>query len=151
MSRIVLLDAGPLGFVTHPRPERNRAVTLWLRGLLDTGVLVRVPEIADYEVRRELLRANKTEGVARLDRLAEEIGYLPFSTEAMRLAARFWADARNQGQPTAPDESIDADVILAAQARLAEDEGANTVEVAITNPRHLSRFVDAKDWQDIQA
>ena len=136
--------------MTHPRPQRAREAVLWLESLLDAGVLVRVPEISDYEVRRELLRAGKTEGVARLDRLAEEIGYLPLSTEAMRLAARFWADARNQGQPTAPDESIDADVILAAQAMLAEDEG-NTVEVATTNPRHLSRFVDAKNWQEVQA
>lgn len=136
--------------MTHPRPQRAREAVLWLESLLDAGVLVRVPEISDYEVRRELLRAGKTEGVARLDRLAEEIGYLPLSTEAMRLAARSWADARNQGQPTAPDESIDADVILAAQAMLAEDEG-NTVEVATTNPRHLSRFVDAKNWQEVQA
>lgn len=151
MSRIVLLDAGPLSWVTHPRPRRAREAALWLRSLLDAGVLVRVPEIADYEVRRELLRAGKTESVARLDRLAEEIGYLPLTTEAMRLAARFWADTRNQGQPTAPDESIDADVILAAQAKLAEDEGANTVEVATTNPRHLSRFVDARTWQEVQA
>ncbi len=151
MSRIVLLDAGPLGQVTHPREEVNREVALWLRTPLDAGVSVRVSEIADYEVRRELLRAGKTEGVARLDRLAEEIGYLSLSTEAMKLAARFWADARNQGQPTAPDESLDADVILAAQAVLAEDEGVNLVEVATTNPRHLSRFVDAKLWQEIQA
>ncbi len=148
---MVLLDAGPLSLVTHPRPERNREAALWLGGLLEAGVLVQVPEVSDYEVRRELLRSGKTGSIVRLDRLAEEIGYLPITTEAMRLAARFWADARNRGQPAASDESLDADVILAAQARLAEDEGANTVEVATTNPRHLSRFVDAKDWQDIQA
>ncbi len=112
-------------------------------------MLVRVPEIADYEVRRELLRVGKAESVARLDRLAEEVGYLPLTTEVMRLAARFWADTRNQGQPTAPDASVDADVILAAQAILAEDKGANTVEVATTNPRHLSRFADARTWQEI--
>lgn len=151
MSRIVLLDAGPLGQVTHPRDEVNREVARWLGTLFDAGVIVRVPEISDYEVRRELLRASKAEGITRLDRLAEEIGYLPLTTEALRLAARFWADARNQGQPTAPDESIDADVILAAQATLAEEGGANTVEVATTNPRHLSRFVDARTWQEVQA
>ena len=84
---------------THPRAETNREVTLWLGALLVAGVIVRVPEIADYEVRRELLRASKTEGVRRLERLAGQIGYLPLTTEAIRLAARFWADARNQGQP----------------------------------------------------
>lgn len=149
MSRIVLLDAGPLGFVTHPRPELNREAAQWLRGLLDARVLVRVPEISDYEVRRELLRAGKTEGVDRLEGLIQHIGYLPLTTEAMRLAARFWADARNRGRPTAPDESLDAEVILAAQGILAEEDGANDVEVATTNPRHLSSFVNAKNWQDI--
>lgn len=146
-----MLDAGPLGLVTHPRVEQNREAALWMRGLLAAGVSVRVPEIADYEVRRELLRAGRTGGVARLDRLSEEVGYLPLTTEALRLAARFWADARRQGRPTASDESLDADVILAAQAVvLAEEEGAENAVVATTNPRHLSRFVEARNWREIQ-
>lgn len=149
MSKIVLLDAGPLGMVTHPRAETNREATLWLGGLLDAGVLVRIPEISDYEVRRELLRASKIEGTRRLERLAEQIGYLPLTTETMRLAARFWADARNQGQPTASDSSLDADVILAAQAVSAEEGDENEVVVATTNPRHLSLFADARNWREI--
>ncbi len=152
MSRTVLLDAGPLSLVAHPHGgEDAEAAKGWLRNLLATGARVRVPEIADYEVRRELLRAGRMGSVARLDRLAEEIGYLPITTEAVRLAARFWADARRQGQPTASDESLDADVILAAQAAvLAEQKGADAlVLVATTNPRHLSRFVDARTWREI--
>jgi len=47
-SRVVLLDAGPLGQVTHPRAEANREAALWLGNLLAEGVSVRVPEIADY-------------------------------------------------------------------------------------------------------
>lgn len=89
MAKTILLDAGPLGLVTHPRPEINREAALWLRNLLAAGVPVKVPEIADYEVRRELLRAGKTKSVERLDRLAEEVGYLPLNTKAARLAARF--------------------------------------------------------------
>lgn len=150
MAKTILLDAGPLGLVTHPRPEINREAALWLRNLLAVGVSVKVPEIADYEVRRELLRAGKTKGVARLDRLAEEVGYLPLNTKAARLAARFWADARRRGQPTASDESLDADVILAAQAAvLSEEDGVGEVVVATTNPGHLSRFVAAEVWRDI--
>lgn len=67
----------------------------------------------------------------------------------MRLAARFWADARKQGQPTAPDPALDADVILAAQVSVLIEEGVDDVVVATTNPRHLSRFVDARTWQEI--
>lgn len=110
----VLLDAGPLSLVTHPRGGEDAEVAKgWLRGLLARGVPVCVPEIADYEVRRELLRAGRTRSVARLDRFAQEITYLPLTTVALRTVAQFWAEARRQGRPTAPDESLDADVILA--------------------------------------
>jgi len=43
---------------------------------------------------------------------------------------------------------LDADVILAAQAKEVESEGKSTT-VATTNPRQLSRFVDANAWQQI--
>ncbi len=145
----MLLDAGPLGLVTHPRVEQNREAALWLRGLLSAGVPVLVPEISDYEVRRELIRAGRARGPSRLDQLARDLGYLPLTTEGMRLAANFWADARKRGQPTASDESLDADVILAAQAAILNEGTEEGVVVATTNPRHLSRFVNASPWQDI--
>lgn len=98
MSKVVLLDAGPLGMVTHPR--KNPEIKTWLQQLLRRGVVVMVPEIADYEVRRELLRAGKRKGVARLDALKTAIGYVPLTTETMLKAAEFWAQARRQGLPT---------------------------------------------------
>ena len=42
---------------------------MWLAGLISAGIEVRVPEIADYEVRRELLRVGSTRGIERLDEL----------------------------------------------------------------------------------
>ena len=51
------------------------------------GSRVLVPEIADYEVRRELRRANKARGLARLDALAALLEYLRLTTTAMRQAA----------------------------------------------------------------
>jgi predicted nucleic acid-binding protein len=106
-----------------------------------------LPEIADYEVRRELLRANRRESVARLDALAALIEYLPLNTAAMRQAAEFWAIARQHGQPTAGDKTIDGDMILAAQAATI---GESQVVVATTNVGHLARFVPAELWHDIQ-
>lgn len=146
---VVLLDSGPLGLVSHPNAERvNAEAVQWLHTLLSTGISVLVPEIADYEVRRELLRAGRRRGVRHLDELKEAIGYRQITTQTMLTAAELWADARNQGQPTAPDPALDADVILAAQAKEVESEGKSTT-VATTNPRHLSRFVDANAWQQI--
>ena len=50
MSRLVLLDAGPLGLVTNPKGgDEARRCKAWLDGLAVAGVLVLVPEGADYE------------------------------------------------------------------------------------------------------
>ena len=147
MIRALLLDAGPLGLVTNPhRSERSVACAEWLQSMLTVGVTVYVPEIADYEVRRELLRADKTNGLRRLDALITATNYLALTTRAMRMAAQFWADARRQGRPTAPDLALDADVILAAQA--ATLAGADAI-VATTNVGHLIRFVPAAFWYEI--
>jgi predicted nucleic acid-binding protein len=105
-----------------------------------------LPEIADYEVRRELLRANKTLGLERLDALADTVEYLPITTTAMRQAAAFWAIARQQGQPTAGDMALDADVILAAQA---VSLGIRDSVIATTNVGHLSRYASAALWTDL--
>jgi predicted nucleic acid-binding protein len=145
MVEVIVLDAGPLGMASHPRPTAE--FLGWLAQVLAAGVEVLVPEIADYEVRRELLRAGRTKGVQRLDEIKASLGYLPITTEAMLKAAELWAEARRRGRPTARDESLDADVILAAQA--ATLHGKDVV-VASTNPKHLTRFVPAAHWQDIQ-
>ena len=147
VSRVVLLDAGPLGLVTNPnRSPTSLQCARWLQGLLSAGVRVVIPEIADYEIRRELLRANKTAGLAQLDALARVIEYRPITTSAMRRAAEFWALARQQGQPTASDESLDADAILAGQADTLDSPEAI---VATTNVGHLTRFVAADIWPNI--
>jgi hypothetical protein len=90
MSLVVLLDAGPLGMITNPKssPE-NEACKNWLAGLAYHGVEVVIPEIADYEVRRELLRAGKDRGLGRLDALKGMLGYAPITTPVMLKAAEF--------------------------------------------------------------
>jgi predicted nucleic acid-binding protein len=147
VSQVVLLDTGPLGLVTNPkRSPQSVACAQWLQTLVVRGIRVIVPEIADYEVRRELLRAKKEKGLARLDALASRLEYLPITTAAMRQAAVFWAQARQQGQPTADDKALDGDVILAAQAMTL---GVADVVIATTNVGHLSRFAPAALWPDL--
>ncbi|MBW4688748.1 MAG: nuclease [Komarekiella atlantica HA4396-MV6] len=148
MSQVILLDAGPIGLVTNPKlSPKSIACTQWLQILVSFGSRVIIPEIADYEVRRELLRANKVKGIARLDELIQLLEYLPITTSAMRQAALLWAQARQQGQPTAGDKTIDGDIILVAQAVTLT---VSDVVIATTNVGHLSRFVSADLWQNIK-
>ncbi len=144
MTDVVLLDAGPLGMVSHPRASVD--VVEWLARLVASDVHVMIPEVADYEVRRELLRVGRSRSVERLDQLRVSLGFVPITSEAMLRAAAFWADARRRGKPTAGDQSLDADVILAGQAATL---GRGQVVVASSNPGHIARFVPAQRWQDI--
>ncbi len=150
MNQIILLDSAPLGMVTNPKasPE-NESCRMWLRTLLSQDVEVIIPEITDYEVRRELLRAKKLNGIKALEKLKNTLTYLPIDTATMLRAAEFWSQARQMGRPTASDKALDGDVILAAQADLLKNAN-NQVIVATTNVKHLSLFVDAREWKSIK-
>jgi predicted nucleic acid-binding protein len=107
-----------------------------------------VPEICDYELRRKLLHLiakgqADSRSLQRLDDLARLLDYLPLDTETLRKAAALWADARLRGQPTAANQAIDGDVILAAQAISVGGT------VVTTNRKHLSQFVQTKGWTDL--
>jgi predicted nucleic acid-binding protein len=151
VARIIFLDSGPLGDACrkrgHPAVEN---ITLWHHYARANGAVVAIPEIADYEVRRGLLLSGAIEGIKRLDDLREELRfYIPISTVAMRQAAELWADARKQGFATGDDKELDADVILAAQAQHFTGL-TDTLVVATYNARHLSRYLPARHWQDIE-
>ena len=147
--RIVALDAGPLGLVSNARgkPEADRC-RQWIKALAAPGVRVIVPEIADYEVRRELVRAGASSGIERLDRVKRTLDYVPLTTDAMLLAAEHWARSRRIGRPTGPDHALDGDAILAAQAILAAGPDDEVI-VATKNLGHLGQFVDARPWESI--
>ncbi|MGI0479746.1 type II toxin-antitoxin system VapC family toxin [Geminocystis sp. CENA526] len=147
--KFIFLDSGILGMVSNPKTNKfNLDCQLWLDNLLVNKAHVIIPEIADYEVRRELIRGEKKASIKKLDELKNLLIYLPISTEVMLLAAHLWAEARQKGSPTADSKSLDGDVILASQAKLAEING-NSVIVATRNVKHLSLFVDAREWQNI--
>lgn len=149
MIRAVLLDAGPLSLAANPRlSPTTRACRNWLDLLRQFGISILIPEIADYEVRRELIRARKRKALLRLDELAIELVYLPITTTAMRRAAELWAQARHVGQPTAADDTIDADMILVAQA---EATGISNLVIATSNVDHIGRFFPAELWSNIAA
>jgi predicted nucleic acid-binding protein len=146
MSAAIVLDSTPLGILYHPRnPPHVMACRRWVNDLLIANRRVIVPEIADYEVRRELVRLGSRVALTNLDQLGRQLEFCPITTSAMRMAADLWASARNAGRPTAPDLTIDADVILSAPALTMN----TPVVVATANPGHLMRFVPAEIWSNI--
>src|ERR1035437_7776974 len=115
-----------------------------------SGHRVIVPAIIYYELRRELLRANNTFGVSRLDAFASRTPgrYLPLTDGALRLAEDLWDAARQQGRPTADAKDLDMAVILAAPA-LSFGPAPSDVVIATSNAKHLSQFITAKNWSEI--
>ena len=151
---VVYLDATPLGLLSQliSSSPTVDACHEWFYRLLNNSIRVVIPEITDYEVRRELIRTANKKGVARLTALRSEAEYLPITTTAMERAAELWADARNTGRATADKHSLDCDVVLAAQA-LTDVEAfslqPDEYVIATINVRHLARYANAALWQDI--
>jgi predicted nucleic acid-binding protein len=146
---IVLLDSGPLGLVTNPRATAaSRECSFWLEQIVQDNHLVVIPEIVDYELRREFLRGRMTRALTTLEALALRLAFVPITTPVMRQAAEFWAVARQRGMATADDKALDGDMILAAQAIQIEQTWDQEVVIATTNVRHLARFATARDWRE---
>ena len=156
MIRAIYLDATPLSLVTQ-RKKKNpliEAAHNWLEELIRQDIDVYIPEIIDYAIRRELVRAKKQTGIERLDEWQTACELIPITSQVMLRASELWADARNRGVPTAEDCALDADVIFAAQVLECAGEngyGKGEFVVATSNVRHISRYVDCAEWQNITA
>lgn len=150
MTRHILLDSSPLGILSNPTQSAEAiAISDWVMDCLAAGHKLYVPEVIDYELRRELLRAGKAQSVAKLDGLKNVLRYLPITTDAMLRAADLWAISRRTGVPTGDPKKLDIDVILCAQALTMKVSEA-VIEVATANISHISRFVPAELWTNIK-
>lgn len=149
--RIVVLNANPLAMVANPKGRaRSLGCQKWVDKMVVAGGRVIVPEIADYEVRRELIRRGATTSLLRLDQVKALLDYVPITTDIILRAAELWAQARKTGRPTSGPDALDADCILAATALIAAGPG-DVVTVAADNVAHLGQFVDARPWEQIPA
>lgn len=151
MIRSIALDSGPLGLIVHrPGSSIGDECRHWVARHLANGIEVFVPAIANYELRRELIRLNKTNSISMLDRFisSDPARYLQLSDAQLQLAAELWAETRKRGRPLADPHALDVDVILAAQVRSLQSVSQPCV-VATTNVSHLALLVDARDWRTI--
>lgn len=150
MTKAVFLDTGVLGVITHPRAEdpEPKECNVWLLRMLEGGARICVPEICDYELRREYFRNNSSNALSKLDRFNTAVSYIPIDTRMMVRAAELWAMARRRGRQTADDKELDCDMVLAAQAQVAAQPTEDVI-VATTNVGHLQQFVNADSWRNI--
>jgi predicted nucleic acid-binding protein len=152
---IVFIDSSILGQLcnTNITPELAK-LDGWFERVLIRSIVVS-SSICDYEVRRGLLLAKKqgmsAAGLPLLDKLHQAIDFLPVDETILHLAADIWAVARSEGQPTAGDRNLDADIIICATWQdLATRYPGQEVVIVTTNIRHLSRFANAVIWQDLR-
>jgi hypothetical protein len=151
MIQHIFLDSTPLGLILqrvgHSKGDVCRA---WLRGHLANGTNILVPEIVDYEIRRELIRLGKPRAIKVLDAFNRSVPdrFLQLNSNTMRLAAELWAGARQRGMPTADRHALDIDVILAAQV-LTCGIPTSDLCVATSNVTHLAQFVPAQEWSSL--
>jgi predicted nucleic acid-binding protein len=149
----VVLDESPLSLITQRRgasPDVDHCRD-WLAALLRAGHPVLTPAIAVYELRRELVRADKSVSLNRLDAFlaADPQRYLHLTRPVLDRASELWAWSRRQGKPTADPAALDGDVIIAAQA-LSLGLSPSGFVIATSNPKHLALFAPARRWQDIE-
>ena len=147
----VVFDTGVLGILTNPNETPEAAACRdWMEELLPNRVAIIVPDIADYELRREMLQANLLRALRRLDALESRLPFLPLQSSMMRDAAQLWAHARKHGHVTASKDALDGDVILVAQTRaLSSDPPYDRIVIATTNVADLAFFTDASEWRQI--
>jgi predicted nucleic acid-binding protein len=136
----LLLDTAVVGEICHPRKYDD--VRAWFARAAAAHEIL-LSEVADYELRRELLRIDSRRSLDRLDELTREIRYIPVTTATWRAAARLWALQRKAGRVTAAEGGLDGDVLIAAQA-LAED-----AVIVTPNTRHFDSMVRAVTWQEV--
>ncbi len=118
-----------------------------MRDLISADVEFIVPEVCDYELRREYVRINSTNGLKKLDELGNVLRFEKVDSDIWKAAAALWAECRNKGKPLAPDNALDGDVILVALTQKVQD--GNATVVATTNVKHLEDHVDARPWDEI--
>ncbi|MBC8142581.1 MAG: nucleic acid-binding protein [Armatimonadetes bacterium] len=156
MPTVIILDTGVLSNCVVPL-NRGRSTNLslaeacreWLADCEQNGATILVCAVAYYEALCEIERRQAVAQRTRLVTYCFQAGrFIPLNTSHLEAPAFLWAQARNVGLTTANDAALDGDVLLCAQVQSLGFTSTDYV-VATTNTKHLSRFVNADEWQNI--
>jgi predicted nucleic acid-binding protein len=90
----LLLDTGVVGQICHPR--KHIEARHWFAETVSNHEVL-ISEVADYELRRELIRIGATRTITRLDELARELRYVPVTDSNLALRSQsLGVDAANR-------------------------------------------------------
>jgi predicted nucleic acid-binding protein len=134
----LLLDSGVLSEICHGKAERP--VRAWFERISLRHELF-VSDVADYEVRRGLVRARALRGIALLDTMPGRCIRVAMDGTHWHRAAEIWARLANAGR--IPAKGLSGDTLLAAQAL---DLGATIVTY---NLKDFAGIVSASIWTDV--
>jgi hypothetical protein len=143
----VVFDTGVLGIVTHPS-KRTSPCVQWFESLVAADVEIVVPEICDYELRREYILQNNLKAIGFLDGLKQSAVFCKVDSDIWLAAAALWAQCRSAGKAMAGNAELDGDVLLIATVNSMTLDP--TTVVATTNVKHIDQHLDARKWEDIQ-
>jgi predicted nucleic acid-binding protein len=151
---VIILDTFPTGSVSKRPGNVHDSVSdqchQWINACETAGHRLLVPAISYYEVLRELEQRRAISQITRLKTFClQPRRFLALTTDHLETAAKLWGRSRRSGLPTADPHALDGDVILAAQA-LSLEIAAPELIVATTNPAHISRYIAADWWSNIQ-
>ena len=152
---IVFLDSGVLGKITSPaRNGEVKECKVWFETLLARGVYFVTSDICGDEVRRSLvletLKGKEAKGIRLLEDL-RGVDFLPVDKNVSFRASQIWAESQFLGKPLTDPKKLDIDAIVCAHWQILNEENPGRyVIIATTNLRHLNRFAEAEEWQNIR-
>lgn len=155
MNRVGLIDSGPLGDIIKPHPSAD--VVRWVHFVKENKIALRVPEIIDYELRRELIlqglkgNSDSYKSIGNLNKYRRTKRFIPLEPSVtLTDACDIWANLRNNNQGTADIKNIDVDVILVTQA-LSMKKDFEEIIVITGNLSDIRRFchlgIRVWDWK----
>ena len=148
MTGLIILDSAPLGHICN---SRNRNDYKKLKDFVKSlSFSICVPEIIDYELRRNLELEGLRKSVNLLSQFQRRDQILRLESQDLIEAAELWAWCRRRGKPTTENRGLDIDVILVAQS-LSQLSRFDKVVILTVDIGDLSVFSDLGillwDWE----
>lgn len=118
-----LLDTNIISSILNRKADSDsdsQRIKIKLQNVLRENATILISPVVYYEIIRELYRKDAPKQIEALVSLVSNFNWCDFSKDTWDTGAKLWAKCRNEGKPTTGssvlDKSIDADVLIAAQA-----------------------------------